>query len=1150
MQKSTKLSLKKQLELQEILSDVNSNFVAFDEKNAKVNIETALARLGQFVHADRVYVFDYDFKANVCNNSYEWCQAGIEPMIDMLQGVPLNDIQDWVNAHIKGETLYYPDVMALDPQDAVRQILEPQSVLSLITVPMMMGKRCYGFVGLDSVREKYEYSNFEQKILNDFSKNLLNFILRIEAEDKLIESQMQLKSVLNAQDVLIFRYTPELKVSYINQKALRYFGRHENEVIGHSLLNHLNMDRSSLLTSEISRFEMSSVMNDIHYWMNWEIIPIFNTSIELIEYQCVGQDNTRTKQMSMELDSFQKRYEYILEASGIGAWEWNVLTDSVTIDHKFANVLGYTIEELYPFTNTKYMAMIDPADHAQIEKYFNDLVSGKMEDIFIDYRIKHKAGHVIWIRDRGRVMASDQNKHAQLVYGTIQDFTDEYAKQDQIRVVSQAIDQNANAIIVTNADSEILYVNQAFTMMMGYAQAEVIGKKTSILNAGYHDQVFYEELWNTIKSGQTWKGRFHNRRKNEELYWEEAAINPVFDDKGTITHYIANKIDITERLELEQQVQAFNTKVNKLFDHVPGMVFQLHMDSNGMISFPLASKGISEYEITADAVRQDGNQLYKHIDARDFDAFLQALEQSASQLSLLEMKFRIHQPKKGLRWVHVVANPERQMDETVLWHGYLQDITDQVNLQETLAMKEKRFNLAIEATDAGVWDWDMVRDVVQFSDQWKAMLGYAPYEIEGTFESWQKLWHPDDVALIEASIEKYLNHESQSYEVVHRLRHKSGSYRWIMTRGRIIPDEFGVPLRWIGTNIDITDRIEIEQKLEENIRLLKLAQIEAESANKLKTYFLANISHEIRTPMNAILAYAYLLSKENISSEQLDKIQKITRSGEHLLRLINDILDMSVIESGNQKLIVSSFNLQDMIEDVQSILEHQATNKHLKFTFTHNVPKNVVVEGDVSKVRQILINLGNNAIKFTEKGEVKIEIESHPQNNNLINIQFCIRDSGPGIKEDDIHRIFQPFVRTAQHDKIEGTGLGLAITKNYVEMMNGHIRVENNPEGGASFCVDLVLVLDKQSEAGEVIEAKQFVVIQEDSNNHEALIALRETCLNIFDFESAVLSGDITGMLSWLEPYREAHALAIKQCEQWIHDFEYEKLLRWIYDGE
>ena len=156
MQKSTKLSLKKQLELQEILSDVNSNFVAFDEKNAKVNIETALARLGQFVHADRVYVFDYDFKANVCNNSYEWCQAGIEPMIDMLQGVPLNDIQDWVNAHIKGETLYYPDVMALDPQDAVRQILEPQSVLSLITVPMMMGKRCYGFVGLDSVREKYE----------------------------------------------------------------------------------------------------------------------------------------------------------------------------------------------------------------------------------------------------------------------------------------------------------------------------------------------------------------------------------------------------------------------------------------------------------------------------------------------------------------------------------------------------------------------------------------------------------------------------------------------------------------------------------------------------------------------------------------------------------------------------------------------------------------------------------------------------------------------------------------------------------------------------------------------------------------------------------------------------------------------------------
>ncbi|HCT63427.1 MAG TPA: hypothetical protein DIC19_04940 [Erysipelotrichaceae bacterium] len=1150
MKKSGRLSLKKQLELQEILSNVSSSFVAFDEKNAKANIEDALGRLGQFVHADRVYVFDYDFKANVCNNSYEWCQAGIEPMIDMLQGVPLNDIQDWVNAHLKGETLYFPDVMVLDPQDAVRQILEPQGVLSLIAVPMMMGKRCYGFVGLDSVREKYIYTLFEQKILSDFSKNLLNFILRIEAEDKLIESQMQLKSVLNVQDVLIFRYTPDLKVSYINQKALRYFGRLENTVLGQSLLQYLNIDKQALLPHETSRFEMSSWINDVNYWIQWEIIPIYNSVRELVEFQCIGQDITKSKRMSVELDSFQKRYEYILKASGIGAWEWNVLNGSVTIDHQFANMFGYTIEELYPFTNAKYMEMVHPDDQNHISDYFNTLIEGEIKDIRVEYRLKHKDGHTIWIRDQGKVMVKDQNKKAQLIYGTTQDVTEEHTRQDQIRVVSQAIDQNANAIIVTNADSEILYINQAFTTMMGYTQADVIGKKTSILNSGYHDQSFYDYLWKTIQSGHTWKGRFKNRRKDGELYWEEAAISPVIDEKGVTTHYIANKIDISERLELERQVQEFNSKVNKLFDHVPGMVFQLQMNTEGIISFPLVSKGITEYEITAEEVKYDGNRLYRNIDPRDFEAFIKKLEKSASELSYFEMKFRIRLPKKGLRWVDASMNPEKQEDASVLWHGYLQDITEKVNLEETLSMSERRFNLAIEATEAGVWDWDMIHDVVQFSDQWKAMLGYQTDEIEGSFEAWRKLWHPDDVHSIEAAIDRYLRQESESYEVVHRLKHKSGSYRWIMTRGRIIFDENGLPLRWIGTNIDITERKEIERELEENIQLLKIAQLEAESANKLKTSFLANISHEIRTPMNAILAYAYMLSKEQLTFDQLIKIQNITRSGEHLLQLINDILDMSVIESGKQKLMLSTFKLQGVIEDVQSILEHQALNKKLNLIFKHNVSEHVLVKGDVSKLRQILINLGNNAIKFTDQGNVRIEIEVSPLNTKSLSFKACISDSGTGIDEVDIHRIFEPFVRNERHEKTEGTGLGLAITKNYVDMMHGHIRVENNSEGGAIFYVDLILELDKQSKPIESIPSKQFYIVQDDSESQNALRALREASVNLSEFETVVMSGDVVGMLKWLEPYKEEHEFAIKHCEQWIHDFEYEKLMRWIYDGK
>lgn len=1149
MKKTNNLSLRKQFALQEILSDVSSNFVAFDEKNAKQSIIDALERLGQFVNADRVYVFDYDFKANVCNNTYEWCQKDIEPMIDLLQAVPLNDIQDWVSKHLKGESLYYPDVMALDPSDGVRQILEPQGVLSLIAVPMMMGKKCYGFIGLDSVKEKYIYSEFEQKILWDFSKILMNFMLRIEAEDKLIESQLQLRSVLDAQEVLIFRYTPDFKVSYINQKALQYFKRVESMVLNRPIFEFIKFEEHLRLPSTSIQTEFNTWINGLAYWMQWEIIPIFSSSKQLVEVQCIGRDISQTKRMSMELESFQKRYEYVLEASGIGAWEWNILTESITIDNQHAFQLGFTKEELYPLSFDKYVQMIHPDDQTRFQDYCANLIEGVIERIVIEYRIKHKLGHYIWIKDQGKVMAWAQGKFAQLVYGTSQDVTEEHIRQEQLRVISQAIDQNANALIITKANSEIIYVNQAFTAMMGYSGDEVIGKSSSILNSGYHDRAFYDQLWATISQGQTWKGRFRNQRKNGEYYWEEAAINPVIDEHGQISYFIANKSDISVRLELERKIEVFNEKVSKLFKNVPGLVFQFQMRPDGSTFFPLVSEGISDYEVTANDVFETSDRLYQYIFSEDLRIFKESLIISADQLTPFELKFRIMLPKKGLRWVSGYANPERLEDGSTLWHGYLQDITDQILRDKALKVIEESLNLAIEATNAGVWDYDMVTGSVQYNEQWKIMLGYAGDEVEANFDGWRKLWHPDDVNKIENAIDAYLNKDNNNYEVIHRLRHKNGEYRWIMTRGRIIYDDQDKPFRWIGTNIDITERMEIETILEENNRQLLHARIEAESANKLKTFFLANISHEIRTPMNAILAYSYLLSKDELSSSQKAKLNNIIRSGEHLMKLITDILDMSIIESGKQKLNVETFDLHSMIEDVQSILAHQAQNKHLDFIFTHNVPQGMFVQGDVSKLRQILINLGNNAIKFTEQGKVGINFEQKHLDAKISLIKICVTDSGPGISSHDLQEIFKPFVHKTYREKVEGTGLGLAITKNYLDMMEGQIQVENNPEGGANFCVELKLKhMDPQNEVE--MNSQQFILNLSEEQHNDQLRTLHQSVEDWSGFEEVILSGDIVGMQTFLNPFKEKHPEAVQQCEVWIHDFEYEKLLRWIYDGE
>ncbi|NCC45036.1 MAG: PAS domain-containing hybrid sensor histidine kinase/response regulator, partial [Clostridia bacterium] len=509
--------------------------------------------------------------------------------------------------------------------------------------------------------------------------------------------------------------------------------------------------------------------------------------------------------------------------------------------------------------------------------------------------------------------------------------------------------------------------------------------------------------------------------------------------------------------------------------------------------------------------------------------------------------YRVILPDKGSRWVQGYAKPEKQIDGSILWHGYLVDNTEEMEVKKKLAENEEQLRLAVEATDAGLWDWDMKNDRVNFSKKWSAMLGYEENEISPDFSGWKRLWHPEDEVLITKSVSDFLDGKSQKYEIIHRMKTKKGNYKWIMTRGDVIRDVAGNPVRWVGTNIDITSRKEIEHQLERaNIQLGKTIE-EARSANKLKTAFLANISHEIRTPINAIIGFSYLLRKDtNLKEAQIEKVDYITKSAEHLLSLMNDVLDISKIESGVMELHMKRFSLNTLFQDIEVMLHQQAKEKGIQLII-HRLNDDHTVKGDYSKIMQVLLNLLSNGIKYTEEGKVELTSFISQKKTDQLQISFTVTDTGLGIPEEDRARLFDLFYHNNYGKKINGSGLGLQISKKYAEVMGGDITVESEVGTGSVFT--FIITLENVSSLGLNVEyAKEkgsFSEVKSDRSRRKSSSPYKIPEHLFKDICSAAMRGDTSVLNREIEKVKKMDESAYRGLKKLADQFEYKKIIEW-----
>lgn len=648
-----------------------------------------------------------------------------------------------------------------------------------------------------------------------------------------------------------------------------------------------------------------------------------------------------------------------------------------------------------------------------------------------------------------------------------------------------ALDQHA---IVSTADAagKIVYVNDKFCEICGYPREKLLGMDHRIVNSGAHPQAFFTDMWRVISGGEVWHGEICNRSSNGGLYWVQSTIVPLRDERGVPTQYISIRTDITTRKLMEVAIKIAEERVRHITDAVPGVVYQCEVRP-GQIRYTFVSERLKEIRgLEREALLADGSISTQQIIPEDREPCIQGVLAAAVRREPWSVDYRVLMPDRSVRWIRSEMRPEPELtpDGATVFTGIWQDVT---LLKEAGArLREVTENIPVVVYQAHVAR-DGYRSFPFCSPAIERLCGLSAAEVMASAKAFMAQVHPDDQAsLLAAFLGSAQSRES--WAVDFRLLHKvSGKSVWV--QGELQPRRAADGgMLWNGYLADISDSRRIAEELQR-------AKESAELANRAKSDFLANMSHEIRTPMNGVMGMTELALETDLNEEQREYLNVVKSSSESLLKVINDILDFSKIEAG--KLLIENipFNLGRTVGDTLKVLAVRAHAKGIELVCDIEPDVPMLVLGDPGRLRQILINLIGNAIKFTDQGEVVLRLAVAAGNDNRNNIRFTISDTGIGIPESKLASIFDAF---SQEDssitrRYGGTGLGLSISARLVEALGGRIWVESEAGLGSKFHFSIHLDRDIQNTdmPMDVTQLAGLRVLVVDDNQANRLVVAR-----------------------------------------------------------
>ncbi|GAB3266594.1 response regulator [Chitinimonas naiadis] len=676
------------------------------------------------------------------------------------------------------------------------------------------------------------------------------------------------------------------------------------------------------------------------------------------------------------------------------------------------------------------------------------------------------------------------------------------------------------AIISINGRGVITYWNPAAERIFGWSRQEAVGRPINDANF-----LMPEVLREIAASGLE---RFSNLGLGTlldhvvelELQHVDGRVVPV---ELAVTGYREERDwhatgfvrDISERKRNEVALAAAEVRARDLTDKLPLAVFQMRfVDDKPQVTF--ANAQWQEFGPSPEAIMTDAGEALSLIVERDLENVLASLREAVGTSHPWEQAFRIRRSDGQQRWIWGEARPSIVAGGEIVWNGYWQDITDSQQAQAELAAardqaQDSRRRL-IDLSDAlplGIFQLRLEPDgrlhYPFASAKVKEILGvdYTDLQADPTAR-WRHVM-PEDRIVAQGVVRRAIaNRQSTDFE--HRVI-LDGEARCIQVRSVCSPLPDGAWV-WNGFWMDVT---EARQQAE----AIRLSKEEAELATQAKSMFLANMSHEIRTPMNAVIGMAHLALKTQLTSKQRDYLEKIHTAGVSLLGVINDILDFSKIEAGKLDIESVDFELDEVLANVATVTGGRAEDKGLEYLF--DIPADVPrrLNGDPLRLGQVLINLINNAVKFTEQGEVKLSARIEQLDETSVTLAFEVRDSGIGMSPEQTNQLFLAFTQAdgSTTRRFGGTGLGLSISRRLVEMMGGQISVESELGKGSVFRFNAHLGISQG-------EANSCRVLPAALNNMRVLVVddnpvARDVLVGALDYLPFRVSAVDSGAAAW-----------------------------------
>lgn len=621
------------------------------------------------------------------------------------------------------------------------------------------------------------------------------------------------------------------------------------------------------------------------------------------------------------------------------------------------------------------------------------------------------------------------------------------------RRLALVANHTTNCVIMTNASWKIEWVNKSFERYYGYTLAEVEGRLPGeFLPGPATDPNTLAAIDAARMQGIPFKGEVLNYSKSGVPRWVELDIQPLRDADRKISGFMSMQFDITERRHFAEELARKKAQFRFIFEASPVGISWRLVQPDGSYTRHINQAHLDICGLTREEIDQPG--IFRTISHPDDYVVQQAHYARLCSGEVERFTFQKQYLRRdgSVVWVSFTQQRKSFSDGSFEELSTVVDVSELKRAEAEVRRERARFQFIFEAVPVGI-SW-MIREVESTRMVNPAYVAITGVPLERSQEP-RAFWHAthvDDRMRQDAFNRQIQAGEIDHYTMEKRYVHPDGSIRWAAVTLRIFREAIAGETQQVTTLVDITARHQQEEELQAAKEL-------AEAANLAKGQFLAMMSHEIRTPMNGVVGMTSLLLETPLGRQQKDYVETIRMSGDSLLTIINDILDFSKIESGRLELEVEEFSVRECVESALDLLAPKVSEKGLDLLYeiADGVPGSV--RGDATRLRQILVNLLGNAVKFTEQGEVMLSVRSEPRVDGKSELHFAVRDTGIGVSPAAMNRLFKSFsqVDASTTRKFGGTGLGLVICKRLAEMMSGRLWVESEEGHGSTFLFTVVV---------------------------------------------------------------------------------------------